>query len=217
MMALMNTVNLTMEKMFDCIKDYQQSMNRKQDTTNKRLTALEDAMTTVIERLDEMKATREVSAAIPQDNAVPDDDMFGDIPSLYRFSLDELRELQNEATGPGNFALSLTRKLYPELFGPGQLRLKYSYHGGGVREKQELDPERKAALVRYVQAFYPATKKTSIWKDSVIPKINEGLRRREEADRVRGKKKASKASADIQRHVSRLKSQHLITRTRTMC
>ena len=30
----------------------------------------------------------------------------------------------------------------------------------------------------------------------MIPKINEGLRRREESDRVRGKKKTSKASAE---------------------
>ena len=131
-----------------------------------------------------MKATKEVSSAIEQDRAVQEDNMFGDIPSTYRFSLEQLRELQSESTGPGTSALSLTRKLYPELFGPGQLRLKINYHGGGVLEKQELDPERKAALVRYVQAFYSAAKKTSIWKDSMIPKINEGLRRRED-DRIR--------------------------------
>ena len=84
--------------------------------------------------LDPPPQKSQVSSAIAQDNAIPDDDIFGDIPSSYRFSLDQLRELQKEATGPGKLALSLTRKLYPELFGPGQLRLKYSYHGGGVRE-----------------------------------------------------------------------------------
>ena len=174
-----------MEKMLNSQKEYQQAMNSNIDTCNKRLATLEGAVNTILERLDEMKATRKFPSAIKQDNAVPEDDMFGDIPSSYRFSLDQLRELQSESTGPGNFALSLTRKLYPELFGSGQLQLKFSYHGGGVREKQELDPERKAALVRYVQAFYTTTKKTSIWKDSLISKINEGLRRQEESDRVR--------------------------------
>ena len=136
MMALVNTVNLNMEKMLDSQKDYQQAMKRKTDTCNKRLATLEDAVNTILDRLDEMRATREFPSAIEQDNAVPEDDMFRDIPSSYRFSLDQLRELQSESTGPGNFALSLTRKLYPELFGPGQLRLKFSYHGGVVEKSR---------------------------------------------------------------------------------
>ena len=131
MMALVNTVNLNMEKMLNSQKEYQQATDRKIDTNYKRLASLEGAVNTKLERLDKMKATREFPSAMEQDNAVPEDDMFGDIPSSHRFSLDQLRELQSESTGPGNFALSLTRKLYLELFGPGQLRLKFSYHGGG--------------------------------------------------------------------------------------
>ena len=104
MMALVNTANLNMEKMLNSQKDYQQEMDRKTDTCNK----IDVAVNTILKRLDEMKATREFPSAIEQDNVVPGDDMFGDIPSSYRFSLGQLRELQSESTGPGNFSLSLT-------------------------------------------------------------------------------------------------------------
>ena len=86
-----------MEKMLNSQKDYQQAMNRKIETCNRRLATLEGAVNTVIERMDEMKAMREFPSAIEQGNAVPEDDMFGDIPLSYRFSLDQLRELQGSA------------------------------------------------------------------------------------------------------------------------
>ena len=107
------------------------------------------------------------------------DEMFSDVPSHCRLAIEELEDIRNQSSGIGNFALLLTRKLFPELWGLGNLRWNYSYYGGGVLGKQELDHERKSAIVRYVNAYYPATKKSSVWKDSVVPRVNEGFGRKD--------------------------------------
>ena len=145
--------------------------------------------------MDEVRAARDHASSYNMQEPVTDE-LFADVPSHYRLGLEELRDLQTSSSEAGNFALGLTRKLFPELWGPGNLRLKYSYNGGGVCNKEELDAERKAVIVKYLNAFYPATKKTSVWKDSVIPKINKGLRRNDDEKKKKNKTKAQEKSTD---------------------
>ncbi|KAK3107585.1 hypothetical protein FSP39_017794 [Pinctada imbricata] len=40
---------------------------------------------------------------------------------------------------PGNFAVKIVERLFPELFGEDNLRFQFSYNGGGIRDKKSLD------------------------------------------------------------------------------
>ena len=195
---MLSAINLGIEKVNKRQAEFEQSISRKLDTANKRMTNIELTLNTVLQRLDEARAT---SYRISEPEQTVSEEIFADIPECYRIDLEELRELQISSSCAGNFALGLTRKLFPELFGPGNLRFKFGYNGGGVLGKEELDVDRKAVIVKNVHAFYPSTKKTSVWKDSVIPKINEGLRRKEgpteeEKQKKKEKKKKTKTGAN---------------------
>ena len=76
------------------------------------------------------------------------DDGFQDIPVPHRLSVEELYKIKSHANSFKISASQLTRRLLPELFGPDNLRFKYSYNGFR-NEKAELDRERKCYLQRY--------------------------------------------------------------------
>ena len=84
---------------------------------------------------------------------------------------------QTQANGPGNFAQHLVKALYPELFTEENLRTQYSYFGGGRLEKTALSPTRLDLVKQYVCIFYPEMQMKASFKDSVIGKIKECLRR----------------------------------------
>ncbi|OWF52973.1 BEN domain-containing protein 3 [Mizuhopecten yessoensis] len=102
---------------------------------------------------------------------------FLDIPAQYRFPVSEIRKIHAHSTGSGNFAKNIVVKIFPELFTSCNVRLGYSYFGGGVLAKKELDPVRKTYLERYVLFFHPELRDQNIWKYSIVPKVNEFLRR----------------------------------------
>jgi hypothetical protein len=105
------------------------------------------------------------------------DGPFRDIPVQYRLSVDELHGINESAQGKGNFAKLVVERLFPELFGPDNLRWLYNYNGGGARAKKELDPKRKEYLVQYVLFMYPELQEKTMWASVVVNTINEGLRR----------------------------------------
>jgi len=88
-----------------------------------------------------------------------------------------LLNLKLQSKSAGNFAKNICECLFPELFGPNHLRLKYSYNGGGIREKMALDEIRKEYLLRYVLYFNPDLNNTILWKTVIVTSINECLRR----------------------------------------
>ena len=51
-----------------------------------------------------------------------------------------------------------------------------------MKIKEELDTVRKNIIRRYVKAFYPAAGKASVWKDTIVSRINEGLRRKDDKE-----------------------------------
>ncbi|CAG2246870.1 unnamed protein product [Mytilus edulis] len=55
--------------------------------------------------------------------------------------------------------------------------LQLSYHGGGKCNKRELPYDRKTIFQRYVLYFYPGLSEPRTWKDAIIPRVNEYLRR----------------------------------------
>ncbi|KAL3858052.1 hypothetical protein ACJMK2_012668 [Sinanodonta woodiana] len=113
------------------------------------------------------------------------EDPFHDVPLEYKMSMRFLEKLKSQSSGPGNFAVKISERLYPELFTAENLRLKYSYFGGGVLNKQELDPQRKEILQRYVLSFYPEYQNPDLWKSQIVAKVNENLRRPVQRKRVK--------------------------------
>ncbi|KAK6174551.1 hypothetical protein SNE40_017802 [Patella caerulea] len=105
------------------------------------------------------------------------DDLFEDIPEPYRFSHKQLLNIRATCNSATAFAIKIVRQLFPEIYGHGALRQKYSYHGGGRFDKLELDVARKAYLRRYIVYIYPEMSNKLIYKNSVVQAINETLRR----------------------------------------
>ena len=203
--VMLNAINLNIEKLIRRQIDFEMCVTRKLDSTIKRIFGIESSLTKMVERLDELKTNGDggLNESISLEETDVSDEMFGDIPDRYRFSVERLRELRNDSTGIGNFGLTLTREFFPELFGPGNHRWKSSWFGGGVKSKNELDPLRKEIIRRYVTAFHPAAGKTSVWKDTIVTRINEGLRRKEDKEgtsrkgRVEATNVTQRASVDV--------------------
>ncbi|XP_053388739.1 BEN domain-containing protein 3-like [Mercenaria mercenaria] len=101
------------------------------------------------------------------------------VPSEYSISEEELASIKRDSKGAGNFGAQLVKRLFPELFGPTNLRHQYNWFGGGVKSKQELCPERKSVVKQYVTFYYPELVDAEQWRDRVVPKINELLRRKD--------------------------------------
>ena len=110
------------------------------------------------------------------------------VPPEYEIDLMSLRQINTDSKGPGNFAKKLVEKLFPELFGPDNLRNSFSYNGGGPKKKLALDPVRKMVIHRYVLYFYPELSREVSYQNVVINTINEGLRRPDPAARKKPQK-----------------------------
>ena len=145
------------------------------DNFGHRLAAVEGTTKAILESINKFKADSQSSVLESNLQHIPPDQLFRDIQEAHRIATEELQELHRVATGPGNFATKLVRRLYPELFDSQCVRLKVNYYGGPA--KKELDPLRKALIKRYVTAFFPSVKPVAIWKQTVVSKINDFLRR----------------------------------------
>lgn len=109
----------------------------------------------------------------------PQQDHFSYIDHPNRIAQEDLQHMyrDTQGNGAGNFSQHILRKLYPELFTRDHLRLKYSYYGGGKLEKTPLSPTRLDLVRQYVCVYYPELQNRTTYKDTVITKINECLRR----------------------------------------
>jgi len=156
-----------------------ESQQKKLDLTNRRMGELESTLSRVEGKIDQLLASingRQLS--IPA-NDLDEEQSLDNIPVEYAIGISSLQQMCQESNCAGNFAAKLTKKFFPELFGPLNLRLMYNWYGGGKLCKQEMDPMRKDIIKRYVQHFYPDVRNTNAWKDRVVPKVNELLRRTE--------------------------------------
>jgi hypothetical protein len=103
--------------------------------------------------------------------------LFTDIDEQYRISENDLNIAVYSTNTAGNFATHLLRIIFAELFTSDNLRVYYSYFGGGKLKKRPLDDQRKSAIRRYVIAFYPDVSSDNAYTMQVVTKINECLRR----------------------------------------
>lgn len=73
-----------------------------------------------------------------------------DLPEEYAIGDEELRQIVRDSRNAGNLAVNLCRKLWPELYGEGNLQFSYNWYGGGKHNKQELDRVRKGVVKKYL-------------------------------------------------------------------
>lgn len=80
-----------------------------------------------------------------------------DIDEQYSISENDLNIAVYSKNTAGNFPTHLLRIIFTELFTSDNLRVYYSYFGGGKLKERPLDDQRKSAIHvrRYVIAFYP--------------------------------------------------------------
>ncbi|CAC5374543.1 unnamed protein product [Mytilus coruscus] len=96
--------------------------------------------------------------------------LFDDLPESVRLSEDDLSRLSCCGNTPGAFGVLLLKHFYPE-----QLRVYYSYRGGGKLSKRPLDDSRKTIIKRYVVALFPSVNTESAYHAMVVVKINQYL------------------------------------------
>ncbi|CAC5379420.1 unnamed protein product [Mytilus coruscus] len=100
--------------------------------------------------------------------------LFNDLPESVRLSEDDLNRLSCSGNNPGAYGVLLLKHFYPELFTADQLRVYYSYRGGGKLSKRPLDDSRKAIIKRYVVALFPSVNTESTYHAMVVEKNKPG-------------------------------------------
>ncbi|CAG2217351.1 unnamed protein product [Mytilus edulis] len=106
-----------------------------------------------------------------------DTDEENTIPEEMVIPGDGLTILKDRAHSAGNFASILLKELMPQLFGQENLRNMYNWNGGGINAKREVCPRAKLAIRQYVNHYYPECRKEETFRNVVVHKVNEALRR----------------------------------------
>ncbi|XP_041043421.1 BEN domain-containing protein 3 [Carcharodon carcharias] len=85
----------------------------------------------------------------------------------------EISEYLDEASSPGEFAILLVHRLFPELSDLRCLASQTSCYGSSV--KQALDPQRLQIIRKYVEIYFPDVQDDKVWLQQVIHKMDEEL------------------------------------------
>ncbi|CAC5382304.1 unnamed protein product [Mytilus coruscus] len=96
-----------------------------------------------------------------------DTDDENSIPEEIIIPADRLFILKETAHSAGNFG----------LFGQEKLRNMYNWNGGGINAKREVCPRAKLAVRKYVVLYYPECRKENTFRNVVVHKVNDALRR----------------------------------------
>ncbi|XP_067839988.1 BEN domain-containing protein 3 isoform X2 [Heptranchias perlo] len=85
----------------------------------------------------------------------------------------EINEYLDEASTPGEFAVLLLHRLFPELFDLRMLASQSSCYGSS--EKQALDPQRLQIIRKYTEMYFPIVQEDEVWLQQVTHKMDEEL------------------------------------------
>ena len=154
-------------------------MKKSQATTNRRMTDLENSISRVEKKVDQI-----IKQAAPANNGTCSSaganstggySTVEEIAPHLRVPSETLTRTHRKSHGAGHFATLLLPVIFPELFGPKRTRLQYNWDG--TRAKQAMDSEKKNVLKTYTHIYYPESRTDSSWV-SCVAKINECLRRK---------------------------------------
>ena len=158
-------------------------LNKKVDAANRRSAAYEAFFKTIVgntnilidiaRNLKQKRQQETPRVSEETDERLP----VIEIPEEYEMEDSELRRIMRDSRNAGNFAVNISRRLWPELFGEGDLRFQYNWYGGRIHNKKELDPVRKSVVKKYVCVFYPEVASEDTWRERIVSRINESLRR----------------------------------------
>uniref|UniRef100_A0A8C9Q435 BEN domain containing 3 n=1 Tax=Spermophilus dauricus TaxID=99837 RepID=A0A8C9Q435_SPEDA len=95
------------------------------------------------------------------------------IASDHVVDTQDLTEFLDEASSPGEFAVFLLHRVFPELFDHRKLGEQYSCYGDGG--KQELDPQRLQIIRNYTEIYFPDMQEEEAWLQQCAQRINDEL------------------------------------------
>ena len=101
------------------------------------------------------------------------------ITSDYALSDSKVHTIKSDSNNAGHFASNLVKRLFAELFGIVNYKLQHNWYGHGILGKKELCRERKSLVRQYVVRYFPEHKQEASFKDCIVPKVNELLRRKD--------------------------------------
>ena len=158
-------------------------MKKSQAATNRRMTDLENSISRVEKKVDQIMLMLTQQGA-PANNGTCSSAganstggylKVEEIAPHLRVPSETLTWTHRKSHGAGHFATLLLPVIFPELFGPMRTRLQYNWDG--TRAKQAMDSEKKNVLKTYTHIYYPESRTDSSWV-SCVAKINECLRRK---------------------------------------
>ncbi|XP_043921410.1 BEN domain-containing protein 3 [Protopterus annectens] len=85
----------------------------------------------------------------------------------------DLSEFLDEASSPGEFAVFLLHRLFPELFDQRRLADRYSCYGD--TERHPLDPQRLQVIRRYTEIYFPDVQEEETWLQQCAQRIDDEL------------------------------------------
>ncbi|KAG9493321.1 hypothetical protein GDO78_001299 [Eleutherodactylus coqui] len=91
--------------------------------------------------------------------------------SEYALSQQDLSEYLEEASSPGEFAVFLFHRLFPEIFNQRKFGDRYF----GDPEGFMLDPHRLQLIRQYTEIYFPEVQEEDVWLQRCIHRINDEL------------------------------------------
>lgn len=98
-------------------------------------------------------------------------EMANPLVSEYALSSQDLSEYLEEASSPGEFAVFLFHRLFPEIFNQRKFGDRYF----GDLEGFTLDPHRLQLIRQYTEIYFPEIQEEEVWLQQCIPRINDEL------------------------------------------
>ncbi|XP_069743594.1 BEN domain-containing protein 3 isoform X2 [Narcine bancroftii] len=121
-------------------------------------------------------------------------DSFSSINSDFVLESQEISEYLEEASSPGEFAILLVHRFFPELFDVRSLASQTSCYGSS--EKQALDPQRVQVIRKYTEIYFPDVQDDEVWLQQIVRRLDEEL----------GSTHCDVSESDVHRNESRCSS-----------
>ena len=147
-------------------------LNAKIDALSRRQNSVENTVTELKKDSDRLTMQREdVPVSLSQRDVSSSKNTWSidteNIPPVYSIPTETLQNIQQNASSTGNFGRKLVKKLFPELFGPENLRIQYNWYGGGQNNKNRLDPQQTEIIRGYILLFYPEVRDSDVLNEQL--------------------------------------------------